>query len=142
MLFGENRSDLRAFYVTTWQKAQKGLPLEPLEQMISNVIADHPEYHAIVSSPASLHKDFSVDDGKTNPFLHMGLHIAILEQVATDRPQGIRLAYEALLEAGVKAHDAEHKIIDCLAESLWQAQQNQLEPDETAYLAAVKDLVK
>ena len=64
----------------------------------------------------------------------MGLHLAVRDQIATDRPPGIRQAFDGLAQRMGSAHDAEHRIIECLAEALWEAQRAGRPPDEQAYL--------
>jgi len=70
----------------------------------------------------------------------MGLHIAIREQVAIDRPPGIRGIFERLAAAS-DTHEAEHAMIECLAETLWEAQRDNRQPDDTAYLGRLRKLV-
>jgi Domain of unknown function (DUF1841) len=138
-----SRDELRALYVKTWQKAQERLPLDPLESQIADVVAMHPEYHAELSdTERAMQKDYSPEGGESNPFMHMGLHLAIGEQVSTDRPQGIRGIHEKLTRQTGSQHDAEHLIAECLAEQLWQAQRSGLPPNEHAYLAAVRRHLK
>lgn len=142
MFFPNNREEMREFFVRSWKKQQTKTPLEPLEAMIAQVVELHPEYHTFLTSPEAVEKDFTVESGQTNPFLHMGMHITILEQVGTNRPAGIRPAFEKLLAKTGDSHQATHLIMDCLAEALWEAQQNQSLPDETGYLLAVKRLAE
>ncbi len=139
-MFGSDRSDIRLFYKATWEKAQAGLPLEPLEQMLADVIAMHPEYHGVLLDPESTHQEFTPEQGKTNPFLHLGLHMAVLEQLSVDRPPGIRDSYQRLLTQLQDEHQTQHQLIDCLAETLWQAQRDGTPPNEAAYLLAVQQL--
>ena len=84
MIFGQDRNELRRMYADAWQKHQDGAVLSPLEAQISRVVGEHPEYHEAVTGDLS--QDFDVEGGRTNPFLHMGLHLGIREQVSTDRP--------------------------------------------------------
>ncbi len=139
MLFGNDRGELRAMYADAWQKHQAGSPLTPLQTQIADVVAEHPEYHAALA-PDETDRDYTPDGGRTNPFLHMGLHLAVRDQVATDRPAGIRGVFERLAAAGGSAHAAEHRMIDCLAETLWQAQRDGAAPDEAGYLERLRDL--
>jgi hypothetical protein len=137
-MFGNDRESLRRQYLQAWALHRQGQPLDPLQQQIAQVLADHPEYQALVESEASLEHEYLPEFGETNPFLHMGLHLAIRDQVRTDRPAGIRERYQKLLAAyGGEAHQVEHRIIDCLAENLWQAQRQNTAPDEAAYLQCV-----
>lgn len=125
-------------YVDAWQKHRNHQPLQPLEAQIADVIEWHPEYHALFADAENaLDKDWLPEGGASNPFLHMGLHLTVRDQVATDRPAGIRSAYQTLLSRR-PAHEAEHQIIECLAEALWNAHRSGLPPDEIAYLAKIR----
>jgi len=137
----QSREELRRFYFEAWRKHREGLPLEPLEAQIADVIALHPEYHATIEQPeAAVDRDYRPESGQSNPFLHMGLHLAVRDQIATDRPAGIRAAFEAIARRCGSAHDAEHELIECLAEALWDAQRSGRPPDEIAYLERVRRL--
>lgn len=138
MIFGQDRSELRQMYASAWQKRCDGGILSPLEAQIARVIEEHPEYRDAVTG--DLDRDFTVEQGETNPFLHMGLHLGIREQVATDRPAGIAALHEKLAARLGDAHEAEHRMIDCLAEALWEAQRNGQAPDEMAYLDRLQRL--
>jgi hypothetical protein len=137
----QSRDQLRRAYIDAWRKHREGLPMEPLEAQIADVVALHPEYQAALENPdAVVERDYSPEGGQSNPFLHMGLHLAVRDQVATNRPAGIRQAFEAVAARLGSAHDAEHRIIECLAEALWEAQRASRPPDEQAYLERVKRL--
>lgn len=133
-MFTTERDQLRQFYCTSWQKHLEQQPLNPLEQQVVVVIKEHPEYHGLLEkSDAALQADFLPEMGDTNPFLHMGMHLGLREQISTDRPPGIAELYQRL--AALKGtHDAEHAMMECLAEAIWQSQQNQSLPDEISYL--------
>ena len=133
-MFPQDRKKLRAFYFSAWKKYRQKLPMEPLEIQITDVIAMHPEYHAIVEEVDPDEQDFPVDDGQTNPFLHMGLHLAIREQLTTDRPVGFAKLYHRIARNTGDPHEAEHQIMEHLAETLWNSQRQGLPPDEVAYL--------
>ena len=138
MIFGQDRGEMRQMYASAWQKhCDKGV-LSPLEMQIAQVIEDHPEYHEAVTG--DLQQDFSVEGGKTNPFLHMGLHLGVREQVATNRPAGITSAFQSLAAKISDPHTAEHRMIDCLAETLWEAQRRNQAPDEEIYLEQLRQL--
>lgn len=133
-MFGNDRDSLRRYYLHCWQKHLRKQPMDALEQQVSNVIAEHPEYHALLAqNERVMQHDYLPETGETNPFLHMGLHLGIREQVATNRPQGIINIYQRIVnELGI--HKAEHRMMDCLAESIWLAQRHNTIPDEQAYL--------
>lgn len=140
-VFGQDRAKLRQFYHDVWSKMQTGQPLSALEKIIADVIASHPEYHQELSLPIDPDREFFVENGITNPYLHMGLHISIREQVSTDRPAGIRDLYQQLAHILGDPLAAEHQIMECLTESLWQAQRDQTQPSESGYLAAIHSLI-
>ena len=137
----QSRDQLRRAYIEAWRKHREGLPMEPLEAQIADVVALHPEYQAQLERPDDVvDRDYSPEGGQSNPFLHMGLHLAVRDQIGTDRPPGIRAAFEALAARMSEPHEAEHQIIECLAEALWEAQRAGRPPDEQAYLRRVQGL--
>jgi len=133
MIFGSDRSELRQMYADAWQKFSNGEILTPLESQIAEVVGEHPEYHSIMSK-GDPNADFSPEGGQTNPFLHMGMHLAIREQVSTDRPGGITAIEQQLVHKLGDRHAAEHKMLEALAETLLEAQQENAAPDEHKYL--------
>ena len=139
MIFSQDRDALRAMYAEAWKKQRDGAPLTALESQIATVIGEHPEYEQAVTG--DLQQDFTVEGGETNPFLHMGLHLGIREQVATDRPAGIRDIFQQLSAKIGETHGAEHRMIDCLAETLWEAQRQNRPPDEQEYLWQLRQLL-
>ena len=141
-MFTQDRRKMRQFFVDVWAKANSRAALEPMEQIIANIIEMHPEFHGLLeNADRALEQDYTPDMGQTNPFLHMAMHIAIHEQVSTDRPAGIRDVYQKI---GLKLrdpHEVEHKMMECLGEMMWQAQRSGGMPDEARYLANLKKLV-
>jgi hypothetical protein len=138
---GQSREQLRRTYLEAWRKFSAKQPLEPLEAQLAAVIAEHPEYlQWIEAGDAALAAEFTPESGRQNPFLHMGLHLALREQVATNRPAGIADIHRKLAEKMGGAHDAEHAMLEPLAETLWEAQRNQRMPDERIYLERLRAL--
>lgn len=131
----QQRDQLRQFYCNSWQKHLKQQEqLTPLEQQVAAVIKEHPEYHALLENEeASVSADYLPEMGDSNPFLHMGMHLGLREQISTDRPPGIAELYQRLVALkGIQ--DAEHTMMECLAEAIWEAQQNQSAPDDILYM--------
>lgn len=140
-MFTGERSELRRRYATAWKKARAGETLGVQERRLAEVIAEHPEYQPLVESgEAALEAEFPPEAGETNPFLHLGLHVALREQLAIDRPPGVRAVHAALAVARGE-HEAEHAMIDCLAETLWEAQRAGRPPDDAVYAARLRGLV-
>ena len=138
---GQSREQLRRMYLEAWRKFSAKQPLEPLEAQLAAVVAEHPEYlQWIEAGDAAINAEFTPESGRQNPFLHMGLHLALREQVATDRPKGIAGIHRKLSAKLGGAHEAEHAMLEPLAETLWEAQRNNRMPDEQAYLERLKAL--
>jgi hypothetical protein len=141
MLFANaSREEMRRKYLSAWQRRRDGLPLEPLDAQIADVIELHPEYQALLEDPAALEHEFTVEQGRINPFLHMGLHLGIREQLATRRPPGIEQVHARLAAKFGDTHAAEHRMIEVLAETLWDAQRAGRAPDEQRYLERLRQL--
>ncbi|MBJ89182.1 MAG: hypothetical protein CMO98_04900 [Woeseia sp.] len=138
-MFGQDRDELRQMYVDVWKKLSVNIALSPLEAQIAKVIEDHPEYQDMLT-PNTIGKDFVPEAGQTNPFLHMGLHLAIRDQISTNRPPGIAAAFQKLVTRTGDNHKAEHLVLECLAETLWEAQRNNTTPDEAGYLVKILNL--
>lgn len=142
MFFGSSPQDTRRYFVQSWQKHLKKQPLEPLEQQLVQVILEHPEYHTLlVNEESALAHTYFPEQGEVNPFLHMGLHLAIRDQVAADRPLGMASLFRKMLLRYKDIALIEHKLMDCLAECMWQAQKAGTLPDETRYLQALNELL-
>lgn len=140
MFANAGRDELRRRYLNAWQRHRDGLPLEPLDAQIADVVSLHPEYHALLEDPDASNQSFSVEQGRSNPFLHMGLHLAIREQVGTRRPAGIDTVHQRLAQRLGDVHEAEHRMIEVLAETLWEAQRGGIAPDEQRYLDRLRKL--
>jgi hypothetical protein len=141
MIFGSDRNRLRQYYLDAWQKRRTGEALEPLEALIAAVVEQHPEYHALLESAHGLERDYTPEMGQTNPFLHMGMHISLAEQIGSDRPAGIRAVHRRLSASCGSPHEAEHRMMDCLGLVLWEAQRQNQPPDEQTYLECLKKLL-
>ena len=134
-MFSNNRDQLRQMWADAWHKFMHQQPLQPLEQQLVDVLQWHPEYHALLTHTQA---DYLPELGQSNPFLHMGMHLALREQVGTNRPAGIRECYHKLKQRLGDEHETEHSLMECLAEALWQAQRDNALPDETRYLQCLQ----
>lgn len=132
----------RDVFVRAWQRYRAGAALEGVEQLIVAVAVAHPEYHALLDDPDATQRAFTAESGESNPFLHMGMHIAIEEGIATDRPAGIAAIYPLIVQAARDRHDAQHRMLDCLGAALWEAGRNGTPPDEAQYMECLKRLAK
>lgn len=141
MIF-QDRDSSRRYFLDAWHKYQANKSLQPLEMLVVEIIKQHPEYHEYLDDEDSaLTMDFIPEQGMTNPFLHMGMHITIREQVSTDRPPGIREIYQQGLKKVQSNHKLEHKMMECLGEALWKAQQDNTLPDDKGYLECIKKII-
>ena len=137
-MFNPTREQVRRFFCEAWRKHRERLPLEGAEVTAADLIAEHPEYHALLeASDAAVEKEFTPENGQTNPFLHLSLHLAIAEQISIDQPPGIRAAYQTLRQR-LEVHDAEHAVMECLGETLWKAQRAGTAIDTAGYLACLR----
>ena len=148
-MFAETRDETRNFFYAVWSKMSASEALTPLETIVADVIKKHPEYHktldTIVNSPLDSNQSNDYIN-RDNPFLHMGLHIALVEQLQSDRPKGVRRVYSKIIEKLAAAdanglHDAEHRIMQCLSDTLWSAGRSGQAPDEDVYLENLQKLI-
>jgi len=134
-MFKPTRDQARQFLIDAWSKYRAGEPLSGLEQIAVGLIARHPEYHAMLENPACrVDRDFPPERGETNPFLHLSLHLAVAEQLAIDQPPGIKAQFERLRDSRRDEHAALHAVLECLGETLWQAQRTGTPLDAAVYL--------
>jgi uncharacterized protein DUF1841 len=133
-MFNPSREEARQFFFDTWRKYREREVLSGMENMVLDVILLHPEYHRVLEDPERYQdKDYLPEMGDTNPFLHMGMHVAINEQLSIDQPVGIRDRFERLLSKTGERHVAMHQTMECLAEMIWQAQRSGQNLDSSIY---------
>lgn len=135
-MFAPSRDEVRQFFCGAHEKQQARLPLGGAELPAADIIARHPEYHALLADSEAAQQEWTPEQGTMNPFLHLSLHLAIAEQLAIDQPPGIRAAF-TLLAARMDAHAAEHVLLECLGEVIWAAQQRGTAPDNARYLEKI-----
>lgn len=134
-MFNPSRDQARQFLFDTWRKYQAHQPLSALESMTLEIILRHPEYHALLNdSDRHLEREYLPEQGETNPFLHLSLHLAIAEQLSINQPPGIAGHYQSLLAKSGDPHLAQHQVMECLGEMIWQAQRSQSAPNADLYL--------
>jgi len=138
-MFAPSRDEARRFFIETWEKYRRGEPLAGLERIALQVIILHPEYHAMLERPAQYHdRDYPPESGVMNPFLHLSLHLAVEEQLAIDQPHGIGALFRRLMAKTGSEHDAKHLVLECLGETMWQAQRHGTAPDQKIYLECLE----
>lgn len=143
-LYNPSRDQVRQFFFETWAKFKQSAVLTDLEKIAVQVIQMHPEYHTILDSP-ELHifQQYFPEMGETNPFLHLSLHLSVIEQLNINQPIGITEVYDKLRQ-GYNAeklesnHMAQHDLLECLAETIWQSQHNNEPLDSANYLSRLK----
>jgi hypothetical protein len=138
-MFTPSQHDVRRFFCDTHRKRRQGLPLTPMETVAADWIGEHPEYHAELDDvEAALAAVYDVEAGRTNPFLHLSMHLSISEQVSIDQPRGIKQAYALLAAKRGSAHEAQHEVMECLGEMMWESQRSGLPPDGHKYIDCVR----
>lgn len=138
-MFQPTRDEARRFLFESWRKRRAGELLSPLEDLAAQLIAKHPEYHTIFEdSERYQDKDYAPDGNVVNPFLHLMMHLTIEEQISIGQPHGIREQFARLTQKYQSEHEAQHAMMDCLGEMIWQAQRNKTAPDAEVYLSCLK----
>ncbi len=138
-MFSPSQYDVRRFLCGAWQKVRERRPLLPIEAIAARWIEQHPEYHAeLADVEAALAADYTIEDGRANPFLHLSMHLSLDEQLSIDQPSGIAQAVQLLAARLGSMHDAQHEAMECLGEMLWASQRSGLPPDGQAYLECVR----
>lgn len=138
MLFAPTVKEVREFFYHAWHKSLQGEVLAPIETMAVKWMRFHPEYHDILNAPIETLEvaQFLPEQGQTNPFLHLSMHLSVSEQVSVDQPHGIRAAYEQL-SGRHDEHTAAHTVMEALGQVLWQSQRDGREPDSERYLELI-----
>jgi len=138
-MFAPSQHDVRHFFCAVAAKCRDRRPLTPLEDLAAQWIAEHPEYAAdLADLDAALAAVFTVDEGRTNPFLHLAMHLSISEQTSIDQPSGLRQAVDLLAARRGSLHAAQHEVMECLGEMIWISQRSGRPPDGEAYLDCVR----
>lgn len=137
-MFNPTRDQARQFFINAWQKRRQGNVISGMEAIAADLVAEHPEYHALLESPDATQKDFAVEDGLINPFLHLSLHLAIHEQLSINQPEGLRDAYDlCLARHSGDRHAALHDVLEALGETIYEAQRTGQPPDGREYVIKV-----
>jgi hypothetical protein len=138
-MFAPSQHDVRRFFCDVHRKRREGLPMTQIETLAGDWVDQHPEYHADLHDvDAALAASYTVEEGRTNPFLHLSMHLTVSEQVSIDQPRGIRQAFELLAARLGASHEAQHQVMECLGEMIWASQRSGLPPDGEAYLECVR----
>ncbi|MBS0444799.1 MAG: DUF1841 family protein [Proteobacteria bacterium] len=138
-MFAPSQNDVRRFFCDAHRKIRERAPLTPLEAMAADWLAEHPEYDAdLADVDAALAKVYDVEAGRTNPFLHLSMHLTISEQLGIDQPRGIKQACELLAARLGSMHAAQHEVMECLGEMIWASQRSGRPPDGERYLDCVR----
>jgi hypothetical protein len=139
MLIQPSQADVRRFFCAIYAKSVASTPLGAIETIASQWIEEHPEYHSeLADADAALARMYTVEAGRTNPFLHLSMHLSITEQCSIDQPRGIRQAVELLAHKRNSLHNAHHEVMESLGEMLWESQRSGRPPDGHAYVASVQ----
>ena len=138
-MFSPTQADVRRFFCSVYAKALAGQPMEAIETLASLWIDEHPECHAALADvDTALGTMLQTEEGKSNPFLHLSMHLSISEQCSIDQPRGIRQAVELLAHRRNSLHLAHHDAMDCLGTMIWESQRAGRPPDGNVYIACVQ----
>jgi len=138
-MFAPSQTDVRRFFCEAWRKQRDGAPLTPMESLAADWIVQHPEYHAELEDlEAALAAVYDVEAGRTNPFLHLSMHLSITEQLGIDQPRGIKQAVQLLAAKLGSMHEAQHEAMECLGQMIWESQRSGRPPDGEGYVECVR----
>lgn len=138
-MFNPSQEDVRRFFCAVAAKAQASQPMDALETLAGQWIAEHPQYVAdLADEQSALAATYDGSNGRTNPFLHLSMHLSISEQCSIDQPRGIRQAVELLAARLDSLHEAHHEAMECLGQMLWESQRSGRPPDGHAYVECVQ----
>jgi hypothetical protein len=134
-MFAPSQEQVRRFFCEAWSKHVAGQLLTPLEAQAADWVTQHPEYHAdLADVDAAIAALYPVEGGRTNPFLHLSMHLSITEQVSIDQPRGIKAAVDRLALRRNSLHEAHHEVMEALGEMVWAAQRSGQPFDGHAYI--------
>ena len=140
-IFNPTREEVRRFFCDTWKKKTENHILDPMETLASDWMVDHPEYHALLTDPeGALAQDYTPERGETNPFLHLSMHLSISEQISINQPPGIKEIADKLSQKLGSMHEAQHEIMECLGQVMWEAQREGQALNPEKYLEALQKL--
>ena len=138
-MFNPTRDEARLFLIEAWRKRREAAMLTPLEDVAVQLIEKHPEYHPMLENPARYQdRDYMPEQGEANPFLHLMMHLTIEEQISINQPHGVRTHFMNLTQRFSSEHDAQHRMMECLSEMIWQAQRYGTAPDAAVYLTCLE----
>lgn len=139
-MFNPSVNDVRNFFFDTYEKGERNLILTDLEKIAYSTILEHPEYrHVLSNRDKYMGANWLPESGETNPFLHLSMHVSIIEQLSINQPFGVKELYIELCQKYADEHEAQHHVMDCLAEMIWQAQYNNMQPDPQIYLSCLRN---
>jgi hypothetical protein len=140
-IFNPTREEVRRFFCDTWKKKTENQILTPMEIIASDWMLEHPEYQTLLSDPeGAVAQDYTPERGETNPFLHLSMHLSISEQISIDQPPGIKGIAENLAKKLGSEHEAQHAMMECLGQVMWEAQREGQPLSPEKYLEALKKL--
>jgi hypothetical protein len=140
-IFNPTREEVRRFFCDTWKKKTEDQILTPMEMIASDWMLEHPEYHNLLADPeGAVVQDYTPERGETNPFLHLSMHLSISEQISIDQPPGIKAIAKELAQKLGSEHEAQHAMMECLGQVMWEAQREGQALSPEKYLEALQRL--
>ena len=136
-MFSQDRKKQREFLYKSWQKYSSNQSLDPLEKQLVSIIEIHPEYHDLIGN---IESEYFPEQGELNPFLHINLHLALRDQLSLNQPQGVKEIHQKLVKRYKDSHEAEHLMMECIAEMIYISQKNNTTMDQVSYLKCITSL--
>lgn len=142
-MYNPTQIEVREFFFNIIAKDKAKTALTDLEKIALSIILQHSEYNTILNNKEKyLTYQWHVEDGNTNPFLHLSMHLTLIEQISIDQPSGIKDAFYQLCHKYGDEHTAIHQLMDCLGEMLHQAQKYKTQPDVNLYLTCINNKIR
>ena len=118
--------------------------LSELEKIAYSIILEHPEYNYIFENQEKyLDYQWLPEDGIINPMLHLALHMAVTEQLSVTKLSAItsteiNTLQQQILQKYPIRHQAEHQLMECLAEMIFHAERSKTPPNIDIYINCIK----
>jgi hypothetical protein len=69
------------------------------------------------------------------------MHLSISEQISIDQPPGIKAITDKLSQKLGSMHEAQHLIMECLGQLMWESQRDNQALNPEKYLEALRKLI-
>lgn len=129
-------------YFQVWEQVKAGVELEGGAERIADAIKAHPEFDPFWPQGEAAINPQEIDGYVVNPLIHTGLHVEIDKQLFNQQPEEVEPTLKALLEKGIKRHEAIHQIAGIWADLYFRSIRQGAPFDDWSYAEALKGLAR